>query len=75
MWRRGRLFATYKDGHAHLNAYLDDYAFLIAALLELMQAGFESGDLDFCKELAGVLLEQFEDAASLLFMANLGCIE
>jgi uncharacterized protein len=62
MWREGRLFATYKDGRAHLNAYLDDYAFLIAALLELMQAEFEAGDLDFGKELADVLLEQFEDA-------------
>ena len=28
MWRDGRLLATYKDGRAHLNAYLDDYAFL-----------------------------------------------
>ncbi len=62
MWRGGRLFATYKDGRAHLNAYLDDYAFLIAALLELMQAEFQSGDLDLSKELAGVLLDQFEDA-------------
>ena len=62
MWREGRLFATYKDGRAHLNAYLDDYAFLIAALLEIMQADFKSGDLDFCEELADVLLEQFEDA-------------
>jgi len=37
MWRDGRLLATYKDGHAHLAAYLDDYAFLMAALLELLQ--------------------------------------
>ena len=28
MWREGRLLATYKDGRAHLNAYLDDYAYL-----------------------------------------------
>jgi len=34
MWRDGRLRATYKDGRAHLNAYLDDYAFLLAALIE-----------------------------------------
>ena len=32
MWKNARLFATYKDGRAHLNAYLDDYAFLIDAL-------------------------------------------
>src|SRR5262249_587372 len=61
MWRGGRLLATYKDGKAHLNAYLDDYAFLIAALLELMQERFDPADLAFAEELADVLLEQFED--------------
>jgi hypothetical protein len=62
MWRDGRLLATYKDGRAHLNAYLDDYAFLIAALLELMQAEFHTRDLGWACQLADVLLEQFEDA-------------
>jgi uncharacterized protein YyaL (SSP411 family) len=62
MWREGRLLATYKDGRAHLNAYLDDYAFLIAALLELMQAEFSPADLAFAAELAETLLAEFEDA-------------
>jgi uncharacterized protein len=61
MWRDGRLLATYKDGRAHLDAYLDDYAFLIAALLELLQADFRTQDLEFAAQLADVLLEQFED--------------
>jgi uncharacterized protein YyaL (SSP411 family) len=63
MWRERRLAATYKDGRAHLNAYLDDYALLIAALLELLQAEFSARDLDFALALAEVLLEQFEDPA------------
>jgi len=62
MWREGRLLATYKDGRAHLKAYLDDYAFLLAAALELLQERFETEDLAFARELADVLLEQFEDA-------------
>ena len=62
MWQDGRLLATYKDGRAHLNAYLDDYAFLVAGLLELMQAEFIVGDLHWARELADVLLEEFEDA-------------
>jgi uncharacterized protein len=62
MWRDGRLLATYKDGRAHLNAYLDDYALLIAALLELLQDEFSSPDLAWARELAQVLLDQFEDA-------------
>jgi uncharacterized protein YyaL (SSP411 family) len=61
MWRGGRLLATYKDGRAHLNAYLDDYAYLIAALLELMQAEFSSADLDWARALAEALLTEFED--------------
>ena len=61
MWRDGRLLATCKDGRAHLNAYLDDYAYLIAALLELLQDEYRAEDLEFAESLAEVLLEQFED--------------
>ncbi len=34
----GRLRRTYRDGQAKLNAYLDDYAFLVVALAELHKA-------------------------------------
>jgi uncharacterized protein YyaL (SSP411 family) len=61
LWRDGRLLATYKDGRAHLNAYLDDHAFLLDALLELMQCEFRPDDLGFARALADVLLERFED--------------
>jgi uncharacterized protein YyaL (SSP411 family) len=61
LWKDGRLLATYKDGTAHLNAYLDDYAFLLDALLELMQAEFRAQDLEWARELADTLLEKFED--------------
>ena len=64
MWRDGRLLATYKDGRAHLGAYLDDYAFLVAALLELLQARFSAEDLEFAEALAEVMLEKFEDRAA-----------
>ncbi|MCX7892061.1 MAG: thioredoxin domain-containing protein [Burkholderiales bacterium] len=64
LWKGGRLFATYKDGRAHLNAYLDDYAFLLDALLEAMQAEFRQDDLDWARELAEVLLARFEDRAA-----------
>ena len=64
MWRDGRLLATYKDGHAHLNAYLDDHAFLLDALLELMQREFRAEDLSFARELAEILLARFEDRAA-----------
>jgi uncharacterized protein YyaL (SSP411 family) len=64
LWRDGRLFATYKDGVAHLNAYLDDHAFLLDALLELLQCDFREEDLRFARDLSELLLEQFEDRAA-----------
>jgi uncharacterized protein YyaL (SSP411 family) len=72
MWRDGRLLATAKDGRAHLDAYLDDHAFLLAALLELMQAEFRRDDLAFAVELADTLLARFEDrdAGGFFFTAH-----
>ena len=64
LWKNGRLLASYKDGRAHLNAYLDDYAFLIDAGLELLQARWRDGDLQFLVELAETLLDHFEDKTS-----------
>lgn len=61
LWEDGGLLATCKDGKAHLNAYLDDYAFMLDALQELMQADFRQPDLEFAVALADILLEQFED--------------
>ena len=62
-WRDGRLLATRKGERAHLNAYLDDYAFLLQALLELMQTRFRAEDYAWARELADVLLDEFEDPA------------
>ncbi len=61
MWKNGRLLATSKDGRAHLNAYLDDYVFLIDAILELLQVRWRSQDLDFAQQLSGVVLQHFAD--------------
>ncbi|HKA45836.1 MAG TPA: thioredoxin domain-containing protein [Burkholderiales bacterium] len=61
LWRERRLFATYKDGVTHLNAYLDDHALLLEALLELLQAEFQPRDLTFARDLAEILLDRFED--------------
>jgi uncharacterized protein len=64
LWRDGRLLASCMDGRAHLPAYLDDYAFLIDALLELLQTRWRSSDLEFARQLTEVLLAQFEDAGA-----------
>jgi uncharacterized protein YyaL (SSP411 family) len=60
-WREGRLLATRRGGRAHLNAYLDDHAFLLAALLEVLQSRFRAEDYAFARAVADVLLDEFED--------------
>ncbi|MES9963368.1 MAG: thioredoxin domain-containing protein [Candidatus Sedimenticola sp. 20ELBAFRAG] len=60
-WQNGRLLATHMDDRSALPAYLDDYAFLIDALLELLQTRWNSSDLDFAQQLAEVLLKHFQD--------------
>jgi uncharacterized protein len=64
LWQDGRLLATCKDGQAHLNAYLDDYAYLLDGLLELLQTRWSKADLDWAVDLAEVLLDQFQDPAA-----------
>jgi uncharacterized protein len=69
LWVNEQLLATCKhDGkgnttdnyRAHLNAYLDDYAFLLDALIECLQADYRAIDLSFAEDLAEALLENFE---------------
>jgi uncharacterized protein YyaL (SSP411 family) len=57
----GRLLASYKDGNARFPAYLDDHAFMIDALLELLQSRWDTRQLSFAIDLANLLLEHFED--------------
>ncbi|MCX7177904.1 MAG: thioredoxin domain-containing protein, partial [Proteobacteria bacterium] len=61
LWKDARLLATCKDGRAHLDAYLDDHAFLLSALIELMQAEYHDEDMAFACALADALLAHFED--------------
>jgi uncharacterized protein YyaL (SSP411 family) len=58
----GNLLRTYKDGRAHLNAYLEDHAFLLEALLALYEASFEEEWFELAHALADTLLERFADA-------------
>jgi len=61
MWKDGRLLATAKDGTAHLNAYLDDYAYLASALLEMLQVRWNNEDAAWLRELLDTMLARFED--------------
>ena len=70
--RDGRLLASYKDGEARFPAYLDDHAFLLDALLELLQSRWNTRHLLFAVQLADLLLLHFEDTdnGAFYFTAN-----
>ncbi len=57
----GHLLRTYKDGDARLNAYLEDHAFLLEALLTLYEATFEQRWFERARALADTLIARFGD--------------
>ncbi|MDZ7770245.1 MAG: thioredoxin domain-containing protein [Woeseiaceae bacterium] len=57
-----RLLASYKDGSARFPAYLDDHAFMLDALLEVLQSHWHGDHLRFAISLAELLLDHFLDA-------------
>jgi len=57
----GRLFATARNGRAHLNAYLDDYAFTIAGLLDLYESDFDPHWIREALALDAVVADRFQD--------------
>ena len=61
LWQNGRLLVTCKDGQAHLNAYLDDYAYLLDAVLTMLQVRWSGKWLAFAVQLADTVIENFYD--------------
>ena len=57
----GRLLRTWKDGHGHIEAYLDDHAHLLQALITLYEATFEPRWYAEAIALADTLIERFAD--------------
>jgi uncharacterized protein YyaL (SSP411 family) len=57
----GRLLRTYKDGEGRLNAYLEDHAFLLEALLTLYESTLEERWFREARALAETTIERFGD--------------
>jgi uncharacterized protein YyaL (SSP411 family) len=58
----GRLLATSRGGRAHLDAYLDDYAFLIQALIDLYESDFDELWIREALALESIVADRFADA-------------
>jgi uncharacterized protein YyaL (SSP411 family) len=57
----GRLLRTWKDGEAKLNAYLQDHAYMVEALLTLYESTFDPRWFAAARELADTMIERFAD--------------
>ena len=56
-----RLKRRFRDGEAAVTGFLDDYAFLIAALLDVYEADFQPDRLETALNLSQKMRELFED--------------
>jgi uncharacterized protein YyaL (SSP411 family) len=57
----GRLLRSYNAGQAKLNAYLEDHAFLLEALIVLYEATFEPRWFHAARATADTMIERFAD--------------
>jgi uncharacterized protein YyaL (SSP411 family) len=68
----GGLLRSYREGQAKLNAYLDDYAFLVDGLVAIARASGDDRWLAPAEQLNRVMLEQFwdEEGGGLYFTSR-----
>jgi uncharacterized protein YyaL (SSP411 family) len=57
----GRLLRTWKDGTGRLNAYLEDHAYVVEALLTLYEATWEPRWFGEARAIADTMIERFAD--------------
>ncbi len=58
----GQLLRAWRTGQAEIPGYLDDYAFLVDALIDLHETTGDQNRLDEAKRLADAMIERFADA-------------
>ncbi|WP_316849511.1 thioredoxin domain-containing protein [Pedobacter agri] len=63
----GGLHRNYKNGKASITAFLDDYAFLIEALIALYEYDFDENWLNEAKSFTDYVIENFSDSESPMF--------
>ena len=64
------LLRTHRGGQSRLNAYLDDYAFLLAGLLDLYEASFEPRWVREAAALAGEMIDRYRDGDGAFFFTS-----
>jgi len=71
LWREGRLYSVWTEGHCGTGGFLDDHAFLLDALLTLLQSRWNHAHANFALDLAHAALDRFRDpVGSFYFTAS-----
>lgn len=60
----GKLYRTYKNGHAKINGFLEDYAFVIEALMEVYVLSQNEEFLHEAQKLCDLVLDEFNNPDS-----------
>ncbi len=61
------LYRSYKNGKSSISAFLDDYAFVIDAFVELYQATFDESYLHLAQKIKAKTNEYFSDEQSAMY--------
>ncbi|MEO8100733.1 MAG: thioredoxin domain-containing protein [Acidobacteriota bacterium] len=74
LWRESdaTLLRRYRDGDSAIEAFLDDYACLITALVDLYETDFDAAHLEWAEQLAERALQRFEDPSGGFFSTPAG---
>ncbi len=67
MFVNGELMHCYKNGETYINGFLDDYAYLVWALIHLQEITGNQDYLVKAKEVSNIIFEKFGDTDSPFF--------
>lgn len=70
--KEGQIFHCYSNGEGYINGYLEDYAFMCEAFLNLNKATGDSVWLEKAMELAEIIIQNYYDSETKSFYLSSG---
>jgi len=67
MSKENQIFRNFKDGKSSIPGFLDDYAFVCSAFIELYQATFDQQWLKIAQKICEIVIENFFDKDTGMF--------
>lgn len=67
LFSNGKLLRSYNKNHAHIDAYLEDYALYIQSLIKMFEVSFDDSYLSEAKKLSDHVISNFFDEEEGMF--------